>query len=69
MKPVMANDAWEFCTNGYPDPDAWANFLHLVIGNARVGQRTYGGAIGRGYVDLEISARTELAAMGHVAAA
>jgi hypothetical protein len=49
---ILANDAWEFCTNGYPDPDAWVSFLKLVISNAEVGGRMYGGMIGRGYSQL-----------------
>jgi len=62
---ILANDAWEFCTNGYPDSDAWVSFLKLVIGNAEAGCRMYGGGMfGRGYSRLISDVKSELKTMG-----
>jgi hypothetical protein len=61
---ILANDAWEFCTNGYPDSRAWVSFLKLVIGNAEVGMRHYGDITGRGYSKLMRDARSELRTIG-----
>jgi hypothetical protein len=62
---ILANAAWEFCTNGYPDPDAWAAYLKLVIRNAEVGIQAYGGShIGRGYSKVISDAKSELRTMG-----
>lgn len=62
---VLINNAWEFCTNGYPDPDALAAYLRLVIQNAEAGARYYGySATGRGFSKLRTDARAELEMMG-----
>lgn len=62
---VKANDAWEFCTNGYPDPRAWVDYLHLVVASAEVGLRHYpaASATGRGFAALADAAVEELHAM------
>lgn len=66
MPLTMIHDAWEFCTNGYPDPDALVNYLKLVIANAEDGVRMYGGsAIGRGYTRLIHDTKCELRTMGY----
>jgi hypothetical protein len=59
--------AWEFCTNGYPDPDAWVAYLKLITSNAWAGVRhgyPSGSAIGRGYSRLINDAQSELKTMG-----
>jgi hypothetical protein len=61
---IIANDAWEFCTNGYPDPRAWVHFLKLMISNGERGCRMYGGMTGRGYSQLVRDAKSELRTMG-----
>jgi hypothetical protein len=61
---ILANDAWEFCTNGYPDPDAWVAYLKLVHSNAEVGMRHYGDITGRGYSKLIRDVKSELRTMG-----
>lgn len=62
---VKANSAWEFCTNGYPHPRAWVDYLRLVVANAEVGLRHYPAmsATGRGFVALADAAAEELAGM------
>ncbi len=61
---VLVNSTWEFCTNGYPDPDALVAYLKMVIRNAEVGMRHYGGATSRGCAKLISDVKSELRTMG-----
>ena len=61
---ILANDTWEFCTNGYPDADVWRDYLNLVLKNAVFGAVYYGNSmIGRAQLTLAEDVRRELQSM------